>query len=601
MYDCANKRVQQLLTQLNPSSSSCFACASANPSRGKNEEKCVREVNDDVVSKMLYKEPEIFNNSQNKDSELYEVLIIGAGVTGICQLYHLARLGFHVILLDKCAALGGTWFNNRYPGCRFDSESYTYGFSFSREVIEEWSWSEHFTGQPENLQYLEFVAKKFGLEKFMHFNADVTSASFDETRNTWIVRVASGKEYKTRFLVTGVGCVTVPTVPRIPGMESFKGLSFHTYNWPHTPLDLKNMKVAVIGTGPSGMQLISTIADKVTHLTVFQKKPIWSAPLNNACISANEMSEIRLRMDSILVKCTSSPTYFMHQTDPRSFYKISHEERVEFWNRLWAEPGFGIWLANFPDIFNDPSANAEFCDFVATKIRARINDPKIAEKLIPKNQAFGARRVVLETNYYEAYNRENVYLVDLNETPIQRISPVGIQTTAKIYDVDMIVYATGFDSFTGSYDKIDFRGVGGQRLQDKWKDDVATHLGIQVHGFPNLFMAPGPQGAGGSVNWTRAAETMVEYITNLLDNAKKSNISRIEPSLEAEQKWTARVKSAYKFMPFMAEGPTTGYNSNIEGRERGKIRHVVSFLGATQYAGLLKREEKSRYKNLSLL
>ncbi|MEY9149976.1 flavin-containing monooxygenase [Bradyrhizobium elkanii] len=388
----------------------------------------------------------------------YEVIVVGAGVAGIYQIKRLADLGIDATVLEAAPDLGGTWYWNRYPGCRFDSESYTYGFSFSRELLDEWHWKERFSGQPENLRYLNYVADKFDLRKHMQFNCKVETMQFDETRDLWQLRIGDGRELTCRFVVLAIGLLSAPTMPRVPGIDDFKGRSFHTYYWPHEPVDLAGKKVAVIGTGATGIQLIGEIADKVGELTVFQRRPNWSAPLNNSAISDQEMADIRARYDEIFAACALTPGSFVHGPDKRGFYEVSREERLNLWDKLYDEPGFGIWLANFREIFMDEAANAELSEYIAGRIRQRVNDPDVAEKLIPRDHGFGVQRLPLETRYFEAYNRDNVQLVDLSETPLVRVTEKGLRTTARDYDFDIIVYATGFDAITGAYDLIDIRG-----------------------------------------------------------------------------------------------------------------------------------------------
>src|SRR6185295_10405333 len=275
-----------------------------------------------------------------------------------------------------------------------------------------------------------------------------------------------GRELSCRFVILTIGLLSTPTLPRLEGMDAFKGRSFHTFYWPHEPVELAGKKVAVIGTGATAIQLIAEIADKVAHLTVFQRRPNWSAPLNNGPISDQEMADIRRRYDEIFETCKRTPGGFEHEPDRRGFYEVTREERVALWDQLYNEPGFAIWLRNFREIFTDEVANAEFSEYIADRIRRRVKDPAIAEKLIPRDHGFGVQRVPLETRYYEAYNRDNVQLVDVSATPIERVTETGLRTTGRDYDFDVIVYATGFDAITGAYDHIDISGTGGERLAE---------------------------------------------------------------------------------------------------------------------------------------
>jgi cation diffusion facilitator CzcD-associated flavoprotein CzcO len=437
---------------------------------------------------------EIAELGQQIDSQPdYQVVVIGAGVAGIYQIKRLTDLGVRATVLDANADLGGTWYNNRYPGSRFDSESFTYGYSWSRELLDEWHWTEQFSPQPETLRYLNHVVDKFGLREHMQFGCRVDSMVFDEKADIWTLRLDNGRRMTTRFVVTALGVLSIPTLPKLNGMDSFEGASFHSFDWPHEPIDLTGKRVAVIGTGASAIQLIPEVAAAADRLTVFQRRPNWAAPLNNAPISEAEMAAIRDRYDEIFATCARTPGGFEHEPDRRGFYEVSPEERRELWDRLYDEPGFGIWLRNFVEIFVDERANAEFSDYIADRIRQRVKDPVVAEKLIPKDHGFGVQRVPLETGYFEAYNRDNVELVDAEETPIVRITQTGLETTDRSFEFDVIVYSTGFDSFTGAFDRIDIRGAGGCQLRDKWADGPVTYLGIMVSGFPNMIMLAGPQ------------------------------------------------------------------------------------------------------------
>ncbi|MDG1834326.1 MAG: NAD(P)/FAD-dependent oxidoreductase, partial [Pseudomonadales bacterium] len=416
----------------------------------------------------------------------YQVVIIGAGLSGIYQIKRLADLGVRATVLDANDDLGGTWYNNRYPGARFDSESYTYGYSFSQEVLDEWDWTEKHSAQPETLAYLNYVADKFELRKYMQFGCRVDSMVFYEDTNTWMLRLSDGHKITTRFVVTAVGTLSTPTLPKIEGIASFRGISFHASNWPHEPLDLTGKRVAVIGSGATAIQLIPEVAKAAEQLTVFQRRPNWAAPLNNAPISVTEMAEIRERYDEIFATCARSPGGFEHEPDSRSFYDVSPAQRRELWDRLYDEPGFGIWLQNFYEIFVDEKANAEISNYIAERIRQRVNDPMLAERLIPKDHGFGVQRLPLETGYFETYNRANVELVDAVETPIVRVTPQGLETSDRSFEFDVIVYATGFDSFTGALDQIEIQGSGGERLRNKWAAGPVTYLGLMIGEFPNL-------------------------------------------------------------------------------------------------------------------
>ena len=531
----------------------------------------------------------------------YEVIVIGAGVAGIYQIKLLADLGVDATVLDAAADLGGTWYWNRYPGARFDSESYTYGFSFSKELLNEWHWKERFSSQPENLRYLNYVADKFDLRKYMQFNCKVEAMHFDEANEQWRLKIAEGRELTCRFVIMAVGLLSIPTPPRLKGMDKFKGRSFHTFYWPHEPVEMAGKKVAVIGTGATGIQVIADIAGKVGDLTVFQRRPNWSAPLHNGPISDREMADIRARYDEIFATCARTPGGFEHEPDRRGFYEVSRAERVALWDRLYDTPGFAIWLRNFREIFTDEKANAEFSEYIADRIRRRVKDPVVAEKLIPRDHGFGVQRVPMETHYFEAYNRDNVHLVDITETPIVEVTETGLRTTKRDYEFDIIVYATGFDAITGAFDHIDIQGVGGVKLRDKWSDGPSTFLGVFVHGFPNFLMPLGPQSGSASTNYPRGIETGVTWCTKFLKYMWAHGYTLAEPTIEAEQRWTDHVKKMYSTMLMRkAKSWFTGYNSNVPGHEHGKTRYFVYNGGSPKYVSQINEVADSGYRGIVL-
>src|SRR6266550_335486 len=456
----------------------------------------------------------------------YDAIIIGAGISGLYQLLKLRELGLKVRVLEAGTGVGGTWYWNRYPGARFDSESYSYGYSFSQKLLDEWHWTEHFSPQPETLRYLNHVADKFDLRRDIEFRSRVMAATYEEDSRSWDLTLEDGRHFHTRFLITAIGPLSTPTLPRIEGRDSFKGQSFHTARWPHEPVDFAGKRVAVIGTGATGVQTIQTIAQDVGHLTVFQRTPNWCAPLHNGKIDAETQKKIKAGYPEMFARCQETFACFLHTPDPRGAFEVSDEEREAFYEKLYGERGFGIWQGNFRDILIDREANATISDFVARKIRERVKDQKVAERLIPRNHGFGTRRLPLETFYYEVYNRDNVELVDITETPIERITPNGIKTSDHEYEFDIIIYATGFDAITGSFDRIDFQGVDGLRLKDKWKDGPQTYLGVMVDGFPNMMMLMGPHTALGNI--PRSIEHNVDWVTELIRFARDSNLTRVE-------------------------------------------------------------------------
>ncbi|MFN4090213.1 MAG: flavin-containing monooxygenase [Alphaproteobacteria bacterium] len=408
----------------------------------------------------------------------FDAMIIGAGVSGMYQLHRLRELGMRVRVFEAGSDVGGTWYWNRYPGARFDSESWSYGFAFSDELLQEWNWREHFSAQPDTLAYLEYAADKFDFRRDMQFDATVTAARWDEAARCWTVALETGERYRAPILITALGPLSAHTMPTIEGVESFRGEAYHTARWPHEPVDFSGKRVGIIGTGATAIQVIQTIAPLVGSLTVFQRTPNWAAPLHNRPITEVEQRDIKARYPEIFERCRNTVSCFIHTPDPRKALEVSPAEREAFWEKLYAEPGFGIWMGNFSDILIDEKANALMSDFMARKIRERVKDPAVADKLIPKDHGFGTRRLPLESGYFEAYNQDNVALVDINETPIERITPAGIRTTEREHPFDLIIYATGFDGVTGPYDRIDIRGPGDRRLKDDWQTLPRTFMGV---------------------------------------------------------------------------------------------------------------------------
>ena len=530
----------------------------------------------------------------------HDVVVIGAGVAGIYQIKKLAELGLNVTLLERNPGLGGTWYRNRYPGARFDSESYTYGYTFSEKVLEEWDWSERFSPQPETLKYLNFVADKFDLHQHMRFDAHVTGMDWDEDTRLWTIKLKDGEQLQSRFVITTLGVMSIPAMPKYERMDDFAGQCFHTYWWPQEPVELEGRSVGVIGTGATGIQVISEIADKVERLTVFQRRPNWSVPLNNKKLSPEDMQSIRERYDQIFANCARSHGGFEHVPVSIDYEETTAEQRRALWDELYDHShGFALLLANFRETFLDKEANRELCEYVAERIRQRVHDPVIAEQLIPKDHGFGYQRLPLETNYFEAYNRDNVELVDVTATPIERFTTDGIQTSEAHYPLDLIVCATGFDAITGPFDHIDIQGPQGT-LREKWHETPKTYLGMLTHGFPNMFMVGGPQSASGSTNYPRSIEVGVDWISELLKHTLDQGYTRIDVEQHAEEEWSNEVVQLHEQMPFRkSKSWFTGYNSNVAGRSEGKVRHHAYWGGGPKYREHLEQARAENYHQIA--
>jgi cation diffusion facilitator CzcD-associated flavoprotein CzcO len=499
-------------------------------------------------------------------------------------------------VIEAGSAVGGTWYWNRYPGARFDSESVSYGFSFSKELLDEWKWEESFSPQPETEKYANFICDKFDLRRDIQFDTRIATAQFLASSRTWQLTSETGESFTSRFLITAMGPLTEATLPNIPGVHDFKGQSFHTSRWPVDCPDLSDKKVAVIGTGATGIQTIQTIAKNIGHLTVFQRQPNWSKPLHNTKISDQEMAKIRLRYPEIFERCKQTTNAFIHGNgDTRKTIEVPKEEREAFWEKLYAEPGFGIVLSNFQDIHTNKEANDLFSEFMANKIRSRVHDPVVAEKLIPRNHGVGTKRLPLETHYFEVYNQPNVELVDLRDTPLERITEKGIKTTEKEHEFDIIIYATGFDAITGAFDAVNFVGVNNVKLRDMWKEGPRTYLGMTVQDFPNMFMIMGPHQAMGNI--PRSVEYAAAWVSSLITFCHERGITWVEPTPELTEEWYEHVNNCAKgLLTNDVDSWMTGVNKNVATRQKRIImryqggilvfRKYCDGVQASQYAGM---------------
>ncbi|HUA94738.1 MAG TPA: NAD(P)/FAD-dependent oxidoreductase [Acidimicrobiales bacterium] len=519
-----------------------------------------------------------------------DVLVVGAGITGIYQLYRAREAGFSALVLEAGGGVGGTWYWNRYPGARFDSESYTYGYLFSEELFNEWEWQEHFAEQPEIERYLNHVVDRFDLRRDIRVDARVTSATFDESSATWTVVTDDGAAYRAQFLVASTGILSVPYFPDVPGRQSFGGGSYHTGLWPSEPVDFLGKRVAVVGTGSSGVQVVPAILDRVDSLTVYQRTPNWCTPLNNAPITAEEQARLRADFESICETLQASPAGFLHQAHDRATFDDPEKERREFYERMWGSPGFSKVISHYTDLLFDDAANAAWCDFIADKIRSIVHDPATAERLIPKDHRFGEKRPPFVTGYYEAFNDPKVSLVDLGETPILRVTETGLETSEGVKEYDVIVWATGFDFGTGALARMGIRGRHGLALVDHWADGPATFLGIQTVGFPNLFFPGGPHAAAG--NNPRYNGDQVDFVTETLVYAREHGFDTIEVDPAAEDEWTAMVDRWAHRPPSFGQS-SYYFGSNIPGKPR---RYLLNSAGRPKLFSVMADVREGDFK-----
>ncbi|MCB2044811.1 MAG: NAD(P)/FAD-dependent oxidoreductase [Novosphingobium sp.] len=477
----------------------------------------------------------------------YDALVIGAGVTGMYQAYLLDQAGMNVLGIDAAPDVGGVWYWNRYPGCRLDTESYAYGYFALKGIIPEWNWSERFAGQPEMLRYANYAADKMDIRRLFRFNTKVTAAAWDDANDLWNVTLDKGDVVSCRFLISATGPLSATRMPDIRGIDSFQGESFHSSRWPTddegnpTNYDFTGKKVGVIGTGATGVQIIPIAAETAKELYVFQRTPNWCTPLGNTPLSKEDMDDLRERYPTILEYVKVTDTSFPYHRDPRKGTDVPEDERNAFFEKLYDQPGYGIWLSGFRDLLVSKESNKFLGDFIARKIRERVKDPVVAEKLIPTDHPFGSKRVPMETYYYEAFNQENVHLIDIRETPIEQIEAGGIRTSDKFYDLDVIIFATGFDAVTGALDRIDIRGRKGLPLKDAWADGPVTFLGLQSRGFPNFFTLVGPHNGSTFCNVGVCGGLQGEWVTRMIRYMRDHGLVASEPTEAAQDAWTEEV------------------------------------------------------------
>jgi cyclohexanone monooxygenase len=503
-----------------------------------------------------------------------DALIVGAGFSGLYLIKRLRDAGFAVRAIEAAPDVGGTWYWNAYPGARCDVESFDYCYSFSRELELEWDWSDRYPSRDELLAYLRHVAERFDLRRAITFDTRVTAARWDEAAALWRVRMDSGEEVGARFFILAGGAISVPKPPEIDGIESFAGATYHTGAWPQQGVDFAGQRVAVIGTGSSGVQTTTAIVDQVAQLTVFQRTPTFCAPIINHPLDAAMLAEWRATAAERHEAARHSPRGVPYPVADRSALEVSEAECEAILEAAWEHSHlFALRLA-FRDVMDSEAANARVAEFVRRKIRAIVKDPATAERLTPTDYPYGAKRPCIGKDYYALFNRQHVRLVDLRETPIVRMTPAGIATTAGEMPFDAVVFATGFDALTGAAARIAIAGRGGLALRDKWADGPETYLGLATAGFPNLFFVTGPGSPGPLSAMVKSIEQHVDWIADCMAALRAEGLATIEALPEAEAAWTAHVQE-------VAEG--TLYpraNSWYTGANvPGKPRRFMPYLG----------------------
>ena len=506
----------------------------------------------------------------------FDVVIIGAGAAGLYALHRVRGLGLSARVLEKGDGVGGTWYWNRYPGARCDVESWDYCYTFSEELEQEWEWTERFPTQPELERYFNHVADRFDLRRDIEFNTRVEQARFDEERNRWLVRISGGTTVSARFVVSAAGCLSEVNTPRIEGADTFAGQQIHTARWPKGGLDVTGMRVGVIGTGSSGVQAIPQLAQQADHLFVFQRTPQFAVPARNRFLDDATLEELKHNYQERWALKRSNPVG-MGRRPPEVPSAVEADEATR--NRAledsWALGGPGF-ARTFDDVTTNAESNQITSAFVRDKIREKVDDPEVADSLLGIDHPLGSRRLIVEIDYFETYNRPNVTLVDVAANPITEITPDGLRTAEGTYELDLIVYATGFDGMTGALLAMDIQGIGGQTLRDKWANGAGAYLGLVASGFPNLFMITGPGSPAVFSNVIFSIEQHVEWIADCLTHMIDHDLDRIDADPQAEADWTQGVHDiAAQSIVGKTDSWWTG--ANIDGKPRG----VTFYLGGT--------------------
>ena len=498
--------------------------------------------------------------------EEVDVVVVGAGFAGLYMLHKMNEIGVSARAFEAGSGVGGTWYWNRYPGARCDVESIDYTYSFSAELHREWRWSERYPAQPEILRYLNFVADKFDLRRDIQFETRVESAIFDDKTNRWVVTTDQGDVVRAQFCVMATGCLSAPKRPGLDGAEIFQGPTYHTGQWPHEGVDFTGMRVGIIGTGSSAIQSIPQIAKQASKLIVFQRTPNFSIPAHNGPIDHEREQWSDTHFAEFRELARASGFGSSNMLNPQLLFDATPEERAAEFERRWQTGGVAF-LGSFIDLLFNEQANEIAAEFVREKIRATVHDPEVAASLTPSDHPFGSKRLCVDIDYFETYNRPNVTLVDLKKTPIVEFTPAGIRTTDGDHELDAIVFATGFDAMTGALLSIDIRGNDGVSLRDRWADGPRTYLGLMVAGFPNLFTITGPGSPSVLSNMVISIEQHVDWLAECFTHLRETGVDRIEPTAQSEEQWGHHVTEIANLTLF-PRANSWYVGANIPGKPR---------------------------------
>ncbi|MGH2633777.1 MAG: flavin-containing monooxygenase [Tepidiformaceae bacterium] len=503
---------------------------------------------------------------------ILDAVVVGAGFAGMYMLHRLRQFGFSAGVIEAGAGVGGTWYWNRYPGARCDVESLDYQYSFSDELQREWTWTERYATQPEILRYANHVADRFDLWRDMQFDTRVTSARFDAAAQRWEIGTDRGERISAQFLITAVGCLSAARIPDFKGLDSFQGKTYHTGKWPHEGVDFSGQRVGVVGTGSSGIQSIPLIARQAEHLWVFQRTPNFSLPANNDKLTAEKVREHKEHFAEIKDEARRSAAGIPIEVNEQSVLEASLEERERAFETGWSQGGFHL-TQTYIDLLATDEANATVAEFVRGKIREAVEDPAIAETLAPRDHPLGTKRICIDSDYYATYNRDDVTLVDIRNSPIDEITPGGILANGQEYKLDSIVFATGFDAMTGALLGMGIRGKGGEGLAEKWSAGPRTYLGVSVAGFPNLFMITGPGSPSVLSNMIISIEQHVEWIADCIAYLRDHETGSIEADISAEDAWVEHVNDVANLTLF-PKANSWYLGANIPGKPRVFMPYV---------------------------
>ncbi|WP_324746678.1 flavin-containing monooxygenase [Pseudomonas veronii] len=516
-------------------------------------------------------------SAENGKVTYLDAMVIGAGVAGLYQLYRLREMGLTVRAYDTASGVGGTWYWNRYPGARFDSQAEIYQYWFSEELYKSWQPTERFPAQPETEQWLNFVANRLDLKKDIQFNTRIAAAHFCEESGYWRVTTEAGETINTQYLISCCGMLSAPLSDRFPGQTDFNGQIYHTGLWPKDPVDFSGKRVAVVGTGATGIQMIQTIAPAVGSMKVFVRTPQYVIPMRNPKYSKEDWEKWGTQFHQLKKRVRETFAGFDYDFDAGPWAEKTPDERQAVLEQLWEDGSLAMWLASFPEMFFDEQVNEVVSEFVRIKMRERLQSrPDLCNLLIPTDYGFGTHRVPLESKYLEVYLQPNVEAVDCKQSPIERIVPEGIQTAdGKIHEVDIIVLAVGFDAGSGALSRIDIRGRDNRSLREQWKQEIRTSMGLQIHGYPNLFTTGAPLAPSAALcNMTTCLQQQVDWITGCIEFAIQHGKQVVEASKEFEDDWVQHHdETAAKTLVVKTDSWYMG--SNVDG----KPRRLVSYIG----------------------